>query len=219
MPFAKRPYRDFILENAKLTTPTLVPEIRLYLAHESLPLWQEARRFLENEEIELPFWAFAWAGGQAVARHILDHPELVAGKTVVDLGTGSGLVAIAAALSGAREVSAVDIDPVALVACQLNSVANGVHVDSIGEDILDGGPRWGEDVVLIGDLFYEAETAVRVLGYAERCSELGSEVLVGDPRRSYFPEDRFSQMATYEVPSSQELEDADIKKAMVWKLI
>ena len=170
----------------------LVPEIRLHIAEESVPIWQKTEEELGAMNIPPPYWAFAWAGGQALARYLLDNPALVAGRRVLDLGSGSGLVAIAAAKAGAARVLAADIDALALAAIGLNAAANAVTLETTADDLL-AAPPGAFDVVLIGDLFYERPLAERVLAFAEAARAGGALVLAGDPRRSYFPPDRFQQ--------------------------
>jgi predicted nicotinamide N-methyase len=208
---------SFIRANTKLLAVPLVPEIRLYLAEESLPIWRKTEEELGEMNVPPPYWAFAWAGGQALARYILDNPTTVAAAHVLDLGSGSGLTAIAAMRAGAAHVLAADIDALALAAIALNAAANAVAVEATREDLLAGAPdRF--DVVLVGDLFYERTLAERALAFIEAASANGAEILVGDPRRSYFPEDRFRAAAEYAVPVTRELEDAEIKRTAVWRL-
>jgi predicted nicotinamide N-methyase len=207
---------SFIRANTKLLPVPQVPEIRLYLAEESLPIWRKTEEELGEMNVPPPYWAFAWAGGQALAHYILDNPTTVAGARVLDLGSGSGLTAIAAMRAGAARVLAADIDALALAAIALNAAANAVAVEATREDLLAGAPdRF--DIVLVGDLFYERTLAERVLAFIEAASANGSEILVGDPRRSYFPSDRFRQVAEYSVPVTRELEDAEIKRTAVWR--
>jgi predicted nicotinamide N-methyase len=207
----------FIRANTKLLPVPLVPEIRLHLAEESLPIWRKTEEELGEMNVPPPYWAFAWAGGQALARYILDNPTTVAGTRVLDLGSGSGLAAIAAMRAGAARVLAADIDALALAAIDLNAAANAVTVEVTRDDLLAGAPdRF--DIVLVGDLFYERALAERVLAFIEAASANGSEILVGDPRRSYFPKDRFRAVAEYAVPVTRELEDAEIKRTAVWRL-
>jgi predicted nicotinamide N-methyase len=208
---------DFIRANTKLLSVPLVPEIRLHLADESLPLWQKTEEELGEINLPPPYWAFAWAGGQALARYILDHPAIAAGRNVLDLGSGSGLVAIAAAKAGGAAVLACDIDAFALAAVALNAQANDVLLTATAHDFLADPPP-GCDVILIGDLFYERALAERVLGFLERQRADRACVLVGDPQRSYFPRERFVQLAEFSVPVTRELEDADIKRTAVWGL-
>lgn len=207
---------SFIRENAALTTPPLVPEVALHLAVEALPLWEKTEEELQAIGLPPPYWAFAWAGGQALARYVLDHPELVAGRSVLDVASGSGLVAIAAMKAGALRVEATEIDAIACAAIAANAEANGAAIrvaegDPIGRDV-------ATDVVLVGDAFYEKPLADRLLPWLERLAERGASVLIGDPGRSYFPKERFELIASYEVPVTRALEDAEIKRTSVWRL-
>lgn len=211
------PEEQFILDNTRLLAPPLVPEIRLHLAEESLPIWQKTEEQLGEMNVPPPYWAFAWAGGQALARYLLDNPEISGGKTIVDIGTGSGLTAIAAKRAGAADVLAADIDALALAATRLNARENGVAVETTADDLLADAPA-AADVVLVGDLFYERALAERVLAYIDAAANSGALVLIGDPQRSYFPKGRFLQVGDYQVPVTRELEDAEIKKTAVWRL-
>jgi predicted nicotinamide N-methyase len=210
----------FIRANTRLQAVPHAPEIRLHLADAAVPLWQRTEEELGAIGLPPPFWAFAWAGGQALARYVLDSPETVAGARVLDLASGSGLVAIAAAKAGAAPVVASDVDRFAAAAIALNAVANNVHVEVLLRDLLDdpapAAPRY--DVVLVGDLFYERETAARVLVFLERCAAAGARVLIGDPGRAYLPKERLAQLAEYRVPVTRDLEDAEIKRTSVWTL-
>jgi predicted nicotinamide N-methyase len=208
-------FAHFIAANTKLIAPPHVPEIRLHLAEESLPIWQKTEDELGEMNVPPPFWAFAWAGGQALARYLLDHPHEVAGKPVLDLGTGSGLVAIAAMKAGAASVLAADIDRMALAAVRLNAEANAVTVAVTPADLLSDPPG-AFGTILVGDLFYERDLAQRVMTFIAAAEQAGARVLVGDPARSYFPSDAFVQLAVYEVPVTRELEDALVKKTAVW---
>jgi predicted nicotinamide N-methyase len=194
-----------------------VPEIPLHIAEESVPIWQKTEEELGEMNVPPPYWAFAWAGGQALARYLLDNPGLVDDRCVLDLGSGSGLVAIAAAKAGARRALAADIDAFAVAAIELNAAANGVALETTADDLL-ATPVAGFDVVLIGDLFYERPLAERVLSFAGAAVAQGALVLSGDPRRSYFPADRFHILAEYSVPVTRELEDSEIKHTAVWQL-
>jgi predicted nicotinamide N-methyase len=207
----------FIRDNTKLLSPPLVPEIRLHLAEESLPIWQKTEEELGRINVPPPFWAFAWAGGQALARYLLDNPALVQGQSVLDLGSGSGLTAIAPLLAGARSALAADIDPLALVAAELNAAANGVVIATTPDNLLAQVPA-AFDVTLVGDLFYERPLAEAVLAYIEAAATGGSTILIGDPQRTYFPRGRFTQVAQYNVPVTRELEDSEIKRTAVWRL-
>lgn len=208
----------FIKANTKAMTPPLVPELSLYLAEESLPIWQKTEEELQHQNIPPPFWAFAWAGGQALARYLLDHPELVAGKTVFDIGTGSGITAIASGLAGAVRVAGSDLDPLSVVAARVNAVLNGIELEVTTDNVLLGAPE-PYDVYIIADMFYERELAERALQFAKAAKAKGSTVFVGDPKRSYFPVNEFHCCATYEVAVTRELEDALIKKTSVWQLL
>lgn len=207
----------FILANTRLMAPPLVPEIRLHLAEESLPIWRKTEEELGEMGLPPPYWAFAWAGGQALARYILDHADRLSGRTVIDVGAGSGLSAIAAAKVDAAHVEASDIDAIAVAAIGLNAAANGVALAATSNDWL-GEPPPPADILLVGDLFYERPLAERVMAFVRAAAARGSLVLVGDPRRAYFPTDAFTAVAHYEVPVTRELEDAEIKRAAVWQL-
>lgn len=207
----------FIRDNTRLLAPPLVPEILLHLAEESVPIWQKSEEELGEMNVPPPYWAFAWAGGQALARYILDHKETCRGKSVLDLGSGSGMTAIAARKVGARTVIAADIDRLALQSVLLNSKANGVSVEIVSEDLL-AAPPGHFDVILVGDLFYERTLADRVLAFIDMARAAGSAVLIGDPQRSYFPRGRFTAVAEYSVPVTRDLEDSEIKKTAVWRV-
>jgi predicted nicotinamide N-methyase len=209
--------RAFIRANTALMAPPLVPEVRLHLAHEAVPLWQKTEEELGAMGLPPPFWAFAWAGGQALARHVLDRPELVAGMHVLDLASGSGLVAIAAKLAGAADVLAADIDAFAIEAICINAAANGVALGTTGEDLL-AAPAPGCDAILVGDLFYERALAARLLDWLAAAEARGIAVLIGDPGRSYLPRERLERVGDYEVSVTRDLEDAEIKRTSVWRL-
>jgi predicted nicotinamide N-methyase len=207
----------FIRANTSVMTPPLVPEVRLHLAHEAVPLWEKTEEELGEIGLPPPFWAFAWAGGQALARHVLDHPDLVRGKTVLDLASGSGLVGIAAKLAGSGDVLAADIDRFSLEAIALNAALNDVAVRATAEDLLGTAPP-ARDVILVGDLFYERDLAARVHGWLVDAESRGSTVLIGDPGRSYLPRARLENLAEYKVAVTRDLEDAEIKWTSVWRL-
>ena len=210
--------RTFIRANTRLLAPPLVPEVVLHLAEESLPLWQRTEDELGQLGLPPPFWAFAWAGGQALGRYILDNPDVVRGKRVVDLAAGSGLDAIAAMKAGAISALASDIDAFALAAMEMNAAANGVVVSVTSADLLAAPPPEA-DVVIVGDMFYERELAERGLAWLRGCRARGMDVIVGDPGRSYFPRDRFTKLAEHSVPVTRELEDSEIKRTSVWRLV
>lgn len=207
---------DFIRANTRLLPVPLVPEIHLHLAHEAVPLWQKTEEELGEIGLPPPFWAFAWAGGQALARYILDNGHVVKEKRVIDLASGSGLVAIAACKAGAAHVLAADIDAFAVSAIGLN--AQGLsNVEVTSRNLLDM-PARACDVILVGDLFYEQALAARVLAWLAQAKADGIHVLIGDPGRSYLPKDKLAKLAEYEVPVTRDLEDAEIKRTAVWQL-
>lgn len=207
--------RAFIEDNTRLLPVPHAPEISLQVADEATALWQKTEDELEAIGLPPPFWAFAWAGGQALARHILDNPGLVAGRRVLDFASGSGLVAIAAARVGAAHVQAADIDEFARVAIVLNAQANGVAVDVVVRDVLGTAGDW--DVVLAGDIAYEADMAAHCFAWLARLREAGVDVLIGDPGRSFLPRERLVAIATYEIPVTRALEDSEIKRTQVWR--
>jgi len=209
---------DFIRANTAIAAPPLVPEIRLHLATEITPIWQATEDSLAQGQVPPPFWAFAWAGGQALARYILDHPETVADRDVLDLASGSGMVAIAAALAGARRVTAADIDPFAAAAIMLNTALNGVTLSIETRDLLDRGPA-GWTVVTAGDVCYEAPMAQRMLALLRRIAGRDRLALLGDPGRAYLPREGLVELARYEVPTSKELEDREAKEGVVYEVL
>ena len=206
---------EIVRASTRLRSVALVPEIRVYQASEPIGVWQRTERAAGRTGLDPPFWAFAWAGGQALARYLLDHPETVKDRQVIDIASGSGLVAIAAARAGAAAVTGYDIDPLAIAAITLNAAANGAAVLAVQADILDAdGP--GADVILVADAFYERELARRVARFAERGQARGADVLVGDFGRAYLPRDRLAPLAAYDVPGLSALEDSDVKRTTVW---
>jgi predicted nicotinamide N-methyase len=208
---------DFIRQNTTVMTPPLVPEVKLHLAHEAVPLWQKTEEELGEMGLPPPFWAFAWAGGQALARYVLDHAETVKNLKVLDLATGSGLVAIAALQAGAANATAADIDEFATTAAQMNAELNRVSLEIKLEDLLHQQPP-ATDVILVGDLFYEKTLAARCLGWLQQAQEQGAKIFVGDPGRSYLPRDQLEKLVEYNVPVTRDLEDAEIKRTAVWQL-
>jgi predicted nicotinamide N-methyase len=203
--------------HTQLRPVALVPEIRLHQASEPISLWQRTELAAGRTGLDPPFWAFAWAGGQALARYLLDHPEAVRDRQVTDIASGSGLVAIAAARAGAAAVTAYDIDPLAAAAITVNADANGVAVRAVQADILDTDAA-GTDVLLVADAFYQRELAGRVTRFLERGQARGADVLVGDLGRTYLPRDRLTPLASYDVPGLAALEDGDIKRTTIWAL-
>ncbi|MGE5501895.1 MAG: class I SAM-dependent methyltransferase [Ignavibacteriales bacterium] len=209
--------RAFVLENTRLQAPPHAPELRLHLADEITPIWRMTEEALEEMGVPPPFWAFAWAGGQALARYLLDNADTVAGKRVVDFAAGSGIVAIAAMKAGAESVLAADIDSFCGPAVALNAAANGVEIGFTDTDLLDSPPP-AVDVILAGDICYEKPLATRVLAWLEAARAQGSTVLIGDPGRTYFPRQGLIKLAEYQVPTTRELEDMEVKKTAVWAL-
>lgn len=208
----------FIRANTRLRPVPHAPEIHLHLADEATELWQRTEDELQEIGLPPPFWAFAWAGGQALARYILDNPSLVAGKRVVDFASGSGLCAIAACRAGARHVVASDLDPFALAAIRLNAAENGAaeRIEATSADLLE--TSCGADLILAADVFYERDLAQSVTRWLTGLQDEGREVLIGDPGRTYLPKDRLCCLATYSVPVMRSLEDAEIKRSHVWRL-
>jgi len=205
----------FIRAETALSAPPLVPEIQLHLASKILPIWQATEADLERNGVPPPYWAFAWPGGQALTRHLLDHRELVAGRRVLDFAAGSGLSAIAAAMAGAATVAAADIDPYARAAIALNAASNGVEVALIEEDILGAPGDW--EVVLAGDVCYERPMAERVARWFTQLAGAGRLVLIGDPGRSYLPGSGLKEIARYQVPTTLELEYCTMRETVVWR--
>jgi predicted nicotinamide N-methyase len=207
---------DFVRANTVIAAPPLVPEIQLHLASEITPLWHATEASLAKDQLPPPYWAFAWAGGQALARHILDHPALVRGRTLLDFGAGSGLVAIAAAKAGAR-VTAAEIDPFATAAIALNAVLNGVEIALERTDVIGREPiPW--QAVLAGDMCYERPLAERLTVWLRALAARGVTVLLGDPGRAYLPAAGLEALARYDVPTSLELEDRLTREGVVWRM-
>lgn len=207
----------FIRANTDLITPPLVPEIDLHLASEAQPIWLATEADLDEYGLPPPYWAFAWAGGQALARYILDHPHEVQGKRVFDFASGSGLVAIAAAMAGATSVIANDIDPFALTAIALNADANGVSLAVESRDII-GQPLANDDVLLAGDVCYEQPMADRTIAWLRDRASAGQSVLLGDPGRPYLPKTGMDWVIRYGILESGPLEDTDARNAIVWRV-
>ena len=207
----------FILANTRPQRPPHTPEIVLHLADEVTPLWRLTEEELGEIGLPPPFWAFAWAGGQALARYLLDHPAEVAGKRVLDFAAGSGLVGIAALKAGAGGALCADIDGFCAAAVALNAQANGVVLDFTDRDLLDAPPP-DVDVIAAGDICYEKPLAERVMAWLGQAHARGTRILIGDPRRSYFPRTGLIKLAEYQVPTTRELEDMEVKKTAVWTL-
>jgi len=208
---------DFIRANTAVGTAPLVPEIALHLANEVVPLWQATEADLARTGLPPPFWAFAWAGGQALARYLLDHPAVVAGKRVLDFAAGSGLAGIAAARAGAARVEAAEVDRFAAAAIGLNAALNGVALEVVEDDLVGiANPGW--DLVLAGDVCYERPMAESVETWLKTLAAKGTEVLLGDPGRSYLPKAGLERVIAYSVKTSRELEDTDVRNAVVWRI-
>jgi predicted nicotinamide N-methyase len=212
--------RAFLRESTALVSPPLLPELRLHLATEITPLWHATERTLAQQGLEPPFWAFAWAGGQALARFLLDHPAVVRGRRVLDFACGSGLVAIAAALAGAAEVIAVDLDPLALVAVAENAAANRVTIDGRCVDVLAAAPAWldGCELILAGDVCYDRAMAERVQRFLGERARAGAECLIGDPGRAYLDPEPLEEVARCVVPTIDDVEGQREKIGVVYRV-
>ena len=210
--------REFILANTRRQRPPHTPELELHLADEVTPIWRMTEEALCEIGLPPPFWAFAWAGGQALARYILDKPQTVSGKAVVDFASGSGIVGIAAMRAGAARVLAADIDGFCGAALALNAEANGVALEFTDRDLLEAAPPAWAEVILAGDICYEKPLAERVMAWLAAAKAGGANVLIGDPGRSYFPRTGLAKLAEYQVATTRELEDFEVKKTAVWTL-
>ena len=206
----------FVRANTEVMPPPLVPEVRLHLATEVVPLWRKTEEELEAQGVPPPFWAFAWAGGQALARYVLDHPEIVAGKHVLDFGAGSGLIGIAAMKAGAASVLCADIDKFAVAAIALNAAANDTVLTATADDVIGQAGDW--EIILVGDMCYERPLAERILVWLKARAAAGAAVYLGDPKRSYFPASGVEKLQTYNVQTTRELEDREIRETSVYRL-
>jgi predicted nicotinamide N-methyase len=195
-----------------------VPEVRIHQADSAIDLWEETEALHGASGLAPPFWAFPWAGGQALARHVLDNRGLVEGHRVLDVAAGSGLVALAASVAGAASVVANDIDPYAIAAIRLNAAANRRAIRTYHGNLVKDGPDVAADVVLAGDVFYNREMAAAMLAFFRAARDAGAEVLVGDPGRAYVPTGELDRIADYDVPVIRDLEDVDVKRATVWRV-
>ena len=207
---------EFVASQTVIARAPLVPEIALHLATQITPIWQATEAWLAEQNIEPPFWAFAWPGGQALARAVLDDPKLVAGKRVLDFAAGCGIAAIAAAQAGAVLVEAAEIDPLALAAVRLNAALNGVSVATPPGDVVGAPCRW--DVIFAGDVCYEAPMTTHILPWLRGLVAAGAEVLIADPGRAYLPKAGLAPIARYSVPTTRELEDRDSREVTIHRL-
>ncbi len=207
----------FIIANTELIRPPLTPEIVLHLASEIVPIWRKTEEALAAEGVAPPFWAFAWAGGQALARYVLDHPESVVGKRVLDFASGSGISAIAAMKSGAGSVLATEIDDFAITAIAINAEINDVRVDCRNSDFVGRDDGW--HTVIAGDVCYEREMSGRVFDWLKSLAARGALVLMGDPGRNYLPGSHLQELAVYDVLTTRELEDHELRRTTVWRVV
>jgi predicted nicotinamide N-methyase len=205
----------FLRANTLPARLPFVPEIALHLAAEITPIWQASEAWLRERNVEPPFWAFAWPGGQALARHVLDHPELVAGRRVLDFAAGCGLVAIACARAGAAHVEAAEIDPLAAAAIRANAGLNGARVEVLDRDLVGSACRW--DLILCGDVCYEAPMTGHILPWLWRMAG-EAEVWLADPGRAYLPREGLTELASYRVPTTLELEDRAERVVRLFRL-
>ena len=208
----------FVQRNTAIAAPPLIPEIRLHLATEVTPIWHATEEILGRSGLPPPFWAFAWAGGQALSRYLLDHPAEVAGRFVLDFGAGSGIVAIAAAKAGAARVVAAEIDDFAGAAIAANAALSGVEIEITTADVVGTvDPRW--EVVTAGDVCYEQPMAGRVTDWLRSLARSGRIVMLGDPGRAYLPAEGLCERNRYVVPTSRDLEDRDSREGVVWRVV
>ncbi len=210
----------FIQTYTALGAPAMVPELKLWLAAEYLPIWQATEDWLDKQNVDPPYWAFCWPGGQAVARYLLTHPDMVRGKHVIDFAAGCGVASLAAARCGARRVVGNEIDPVAIAAMKLNAEANNLTIETSESDWLQGPPASPEaDVVIAGDVCYEREMTARAMDWLRGHAATGRLVLLGDPGRNYFTADRLEELARYDIPTSLQLENRGLRETTVWRVL
>ena len=210
----------FIRRNTALEVPAMVPEFKLWLASEYVPIWQATEAWLEEQNVDPPYWAFCWPGGQAIARYLLDNPEQVRGKHVIDFAAGSGVSSMAAARAGAGTVIANDIDTLSLVAARLNAAANGLTIETSSEDWLAGQSGDPEaDVVIAGDVCYEREMSKQAIEWLRSHANRGRLVLLGDPGRNYFTAQGLEERARYDIPTSLQLENRGMRETVVWRVL
>lgn len=210
-------HANFIRAQTKIAKPSLVPELKLHLATEISPIWRATQNELDDMGLPPPYWAFCWPGGQALTRYIIDHPATSKGKRVLDFAAGSGLSGIAAARAGAASVTAAEIDAFAAEAIRLNAYLNKARIDVVTEDLV-GRMDLGLDLVLAGDVCYERPMAERVFAWFENLADAGVTILMGDPGRAYLPRKGLVEVARYQVPTSIDLEDKDMRLTIVWRI-
>lgn len=205
----------FIAEHTRIASAPLVPELNFHLADETIAIWQSTEEALGRQGLPPPFWAFAWAGGQALARYVMDNPDIVAGRHVLDFACGCAVAGIGAARAGAARVEASEIDPFAVIAARANAALNGVQIMAEEADFVGTDRGW--DVVLAGDVFYEGPGAQRIASWLDSLHARGCTVLIGDPGRTFLPKDQLEALARYDTPVSRDLEDKDVRLARVWR--
>jgi len=213
--------RKFIRANTKLASPPLLPELKIHLGEDIDNFWVKSKEEVGEISPWLPYWAFTWNGGKAVARYVLDHPELVKGKHVLDIASGSGIVAIAAAKAGAASVTGNDLDQLAVAAIAMNAEANKVKVKVVPRDVMGRAappPRKAYDVVLAGDVFYVQAIARKARPFLERHAKAGALVLIGDPGNTYIEHERLKRCAEYRFPHNGDLYQYRVRKTVVWEL-
>ncbi|MEO1039293.1 MAG: 50S ribosomal protein L11 methyltransferase [Pseudomonadota bacterium] len=205
----------FIVEHTRIASAPLTPELRFHLADETLPIWEKTEEALGEIGLPPPFWAFAWAGGQALARYVMDKPEIVSGKRVLDFACGCAVAGIGAGKAGAASVDASEIDAFAVAAATANAALNEVSLIARLADLVGADEGW--DVVLAGDVFYEGPGAQRIAAWLCELNRRGADVLIGDPGRTFLPKDQLEALARYDTPVSRDLEDREVRLARVWR--
>lgn len=210
--------KAFIGAHTVIQATPFVPEIKLHLATEVTPLWQMTEQQFGETNLPPPFWAFAWPGGQGLARYVLDHPDVVRGKRVLDFASGCGIASIAAEKAGAAKSMASDIDPLAEAALQMNAGINAVRIEDVGVLRMDRSFK-GADVILAGDVCYQQAMSVAVLRWLRLCMEAGTQIFMADPGRAWVPQEGLKELTRYEVPTSRELEDEEKRIVTVWEMV
>ncbi len=220
MPRAPADPEGFIRQHTTPIAPAMVPELNLWLAADYLPIWQATEDWLEQQNVDPPYWAFCWPGGQAMARYLLDNPQVVAGKRVIDFAAGCGVATLAARRAGAATAIGNEIDPVAIAAMRLNAEANGLAIETSAEDWLAGPPGGPDtDIVIAGDVCYEREMTARAMAWLRSHAAKGRLVLLGDPGRNYFAAEGLEERARYTIPTSLQLENRGFRETTVWRVL